>query len=163
MLLAHVLHNEPNQENKFGVLTTGLIMLVAMLLISFALYVYSNVLASPFNLYLQHLCPSSYIAILDFVFTIICAASPTILLIPMTILYGCATSWLHFRLYNQALKPTLLEMVALFCMVTFLHACAAYFYYVNFSWFWTHQPTTPATPESHQLLLRHYQETPPHL
>jgi hypothetical protein len=53
MLLAHIFHNEPNKDNKFAVAGTGLIMVGTMVLISFALYVYSNVLASPFNLYLQ--------------------------------------------------------------------------------------------------------------
>jgi len=139
MLLAHLLHNEPNQQNKFGVAATGLIMLVTMLLVAYALYVYSNVLASPFNLDLQHLCPASYIALFDFIYAIICAAGPAPLLITMTILYACVVSWAHFRIYNEALKPTLLEMVALFCMVTFLHCAAAYFYYLNFSWFWSQQ------------------------
>jgi hypothetical protein len=76
----------------------------------------------------------------------------------MTILYACAAAWLHFRLYNLALKPTLLEMVALFCMLAFLHASAAYFYYLNFSWFWNHQetPVVPAPLEVHQGLLRHH-------
>jgi hypothetical protein len=100
MLLAHLLHNEPNKESKFGVAATGLIMLVTMSIIAFALYVYSNVLASPFNHYLQHLCPASYIALLDFIYALTCAASPAALLIPMTILYACAVSWAHFRVYN---------------------------------------------------------------
>lgn len=139
MLLAHILHNEPTQDNKFGVIGTGLIMLATMFILSFALYVYANVMASPFNLFLQHLCPTSYVSILGAIYAIICAASPPIVLVPMTIVYACAAAWLHFRLYNQALKPTLLEMVVLFCMLAFLHASAAYFYYLNFSWFWNHQ------------------------
>jgi hypothetical protein len=128
------------------VLGTGVLMVATMMLISFALYVYSNVLASPFNLFLQHLCPSSYIAILDLLYAVLCAGRPNVVLVPLTILYACSTSWLHFRLYNQALKPTLLEMVVLFCVVAFLHASAAYFYYLNFSWFWTHQPAATPTP-----------------
>ncbi len=53
MLGAHLLHNEPNRASKFDVFGVGLIMLGSMIVISFGMYVYCNVLKSPFNLYLQ--------------------------------------------------------------------------------------------------------------
>lgn len=53
MLLAHILHNQPNQENKFGVAGTGVVMVGFMVIISYAMYVYANVIGSPFNMFLQ--------------------------------------------------------------------------------------------------------------
>jgi hypothetical protein len=96
--------------------------------------------------------------VLDFIYAVVCAASPTIVLVPMTILYACAAAFLHFRLYNQALKPNLLEMIVLFCVVAFLHFSAAYFYYLNFSWFWTHKAVSApvSAPQPNHELLRHF-------
>lgn len=53
MLLAHILHNQPNQENKFGVAGTAVVMVGFMVIISYAMYVYANVIGSPFNMFLQ--------------------------------------------------------------------------------------------------------------
>lgn len=75
----------------------------------------------------------------------------------MTIVYACATTGLHFRIYNQAFKPTLFEMVALFCLLAVLHISAAYFYYLNFSWFWTHKDAEPLQKEGD--LTRHFSDS----
>lgn len=73
----------------------------------------------------------------------------------MTIIYAIAASGLHFRLYNQALKPTLLELVALFLIVAFLHLSSAYFYYINFSSFSKRKPVNITADHN---LVRHFND-----
>lgn len=85
----------------------GLIMFLTMIIVTYGIFVYANVVGSPYSMFLQHLCPTSYVSIVGFLFTVICAATPTALLVPMTIIYACTSTILHFRIYNQAFKPTL--------------------------------------------------------
>lgn len=57
---------------------------------------------------IKHICPSSHVAILGLLFASLCAATPNIWLIPMTLVYAGLSTFLHFRMYNNIYKPTLL-------------------------------------------------------
>lgn len=53
MLISNFIHNQPDHKSNFDVIGAGLIMLGSMIVISYGLYVYSNVLGSPYNMYAQ--------------------------------------------------------------------------------------------------------------
>ena len=53
MLISNFIHNQPDRKSNFDVIGAGLIMLGSMIVVSYGLYVYSNVLGSPFNMYAQ--------------------------------------------------------------------------------------------------------------
>ena len=107
MIIANVIHNQPSYPSHFNVLGAGATILASMLAISFAMYVYSNVMKSPHEMYLQHLSVSSHVAILALIYGCICAAMPGWVLIPLTVVYGALSVYCHFRVYNRSIKPTL--------------------------------------------------------
>ena len=108
MIVANFIHNQPGVASHFNVLGAGATLLGSMLLLAYGLYVYSNVMKSPHDMYLQHLSLSSHVAILAFFYAIISAAMPEWLLVTMTIIYGGLSVYFHFRVYNRSIKPTML-------------------------------------------------------
>ena len=88
-------------------------------------------------------------AIVGFLYASLCAATPLIWLFPMTLVYFVLATYLHFRLYNNTYKPTLLEMVVLFLMLSFFYGCTAYLYYVNFAGFNNQKPISKTPAPTH--------------
>lgn len=56
-------------------------------------------------------------------------AGPDILVIPMSIIYVGLTTFLHFRIYNAAIKPTLIEFIILLAIIAVMYSVAAYLFY----------------------------------
>lgn len=132
MIVANVIHNQPG-ASYFNVLGAGATLLGSIILVAYALYVYSNVMKSPHDMFLQHLSMASHVAILAFFYAVISAATPSWLLVIMTIIYGALSVYIHFRVYNRSMKPTLCEMVILFIMLAFLYGCTCFLLYVCLS------------------------------
>jgi hypothetical protein len=74
----------------------------------------------------------------------------------MTVVYGCSSVYLHFRVYNRACKPTLFEMVGLFLIIAILYGTTASLYYFSFAII--PHPPPPLTPNATaaHLLLRSF-------
>ena len=53
MVIANVLHDSPNSPPHFNILGAGATMLGSMLVISYGMYVYANVMKTPHEMYLQ--------------------------------------------------------------------------------------------------------------
>lgn len=49
-----------------------------------------------------------------------------VLIIIAAILFSISTTYLHFNLYNKAIKPTLLEFIILLFVLMVLYGCGAY-------------------------------------
>jgi len=163
MLVANVLHDSPNSPPHFHILLAGVTMLGSMLVISYGMYVYANVMKSPHDMYLQvttffiqHLSVSSHVAIMGLLFCIISAATPTWLLVILTIVYACASIYLHFRVYNRSCKPTLLEMLILAILIAVFYISTSYLFYINLAIIYQPPPAT-GTAAIHQLLRSFHQ------
>ena len=151
MIVANVIHNQPGLSSRFSVAGAGAVLLGSMLLISYALYVFANVMKSPHSMYLQHLSLSSHVGILALLYAAISAAMPGWVLVPMTIAYGALSVYAHFRVYNRSCKPTLFEMVVLLLLISLLYGCTCYLFFVCLS-----PPPAPPTATTSHLLLRNF-------
>lgn len=81
-------------------------------------------------------------------------AGPDILVIPMSLLYVGLCTYLHFQIYNRAIKPTLIEFIILFLIVLVFYSSAAYLFYTLL--FKTSAPVAKPSPPLHSLILRSF-------
>lgn len=96
---------------------------------------------------------TSHLAILTVIYGLLCAATSAFWLVPLSIVYACLMIWLHFRVYNNSCKPTLLEMLALFLFVATAYITTAVLFYMKFV---PSQPAVPTTAHSSHALVRSF-------
>ena len=164
VFFCYLLHSAPFQ-NKLNLTSAGFIDLGLILILSFAMFIFSNVMHFPFDKFVyvifhrfQHACISSHVNLLAIVHCIVNVAGPDILVIPMSVVYIGLCTFLHFRIYNSAIKPTLLEFIILLVIIAALYTTAAYLFYVFL--FKTSDPLLQskekATKHQHFLALRYF-------
>lgn len=76
------------------------------------------------------MCVSAHLNLLTVLHCVVNVAGPDIMVIPMSCLYVGVCSFLHFRIYNLAVKPTLVEFVVLLLLIVSAYSTAAYLFYV---------------------------------
>lgn len=138
--------------------SAGLIHLGLILMLAFFGYIYSNILKFPFNLFLyvtiiliQHVCISSHINLITIVYCCICMGSPQWLIIIGGCIFVGICTYLHFNIYNQSIKPTLLEFIILLIFIFMIYGCAAYLFTNTFH----SVPTQNISLNTHELYLSH--------
>ena len=102
---------------------------------------------------------------MGFVYACVCAATPDIVLVPLTIVYVVASVFLHFRIYNNSFKPTLFELVIVVLLLTAFYTGAAVTFYANFAW-WMHEGQAAqdeSTSKKVHELMRHFARHDAHL
>jgi hypothetical protein len=121
------------------VFSSGLIDLGLILLLGFVGFIYSNILKFPFNSFwnvkyvnIQHVCISSHIGLLTVLYCCICIGSSQPVIILTSILYIGVCSYLHFNVYNQAIKPTLFEFLTLLFFIVCIYITGTVLLYKTF-------------------------------
>jgi hypothetical protein len=130
--LTHLFHDKPFEQSALDILAGGIIDILLMLLLSFSLFVYCKVIKTAvvstyFQVFLsimQHLCFSSFLGLFTIIYSVVCAFSVNIVLIPLSIVYVGVCCYLHINAYNKAVKPNLMELIVLILIIVFFYVCA---------------------------------------
>ena len=120
VILTHLVRNHPfstdespnqtmiSQNSDVNVIAGGIIDVVLMTFISFAMFVFFKVFKTDtVHSLFQHMCLSSYVGLGTIIFSLICTCNMDLVIIPMAIIYILGCSYLHVNAYNQTTKPQL--------------------------------------------------------
>ena len=102
----------------------------------------------------QHLCLSAHLMVYSLPFLGLLGLLEGFWRAMVVISYVVVLVWLHFRVYNNNMKPTLLEMIVLFLLVAVMHISAI----VVFLKLLGHAPPGSTMTATHGLVRRFFHQ-----
>lgn len=98
------------------------------------------------------MCISSHINLLAIIYSCICAGASLGIIIPTTIIFIGGCTYLYFNIYNQAIKPTLLEFIIFLTLTALIYTGSSFLFYQTF----VSTVHVPETPHIQQENRKHF-------